>query len=92
MEDLKALYRYVAYEQQDVTNAERLIIAIRDAINLLDRMPKRHPLVNRPILNGKDAHRAIIKNHIILYQIDELNATVSILRILSSRQNIENII
>ena len=55
-------------------------------------MPERHPLLEANTLHANNYHKVNIKNYLIIYQVDNTNKRVIIIRILYSKQNIENIL
>ncbi len=92
LEDLFKIYDYIANVQNEKTNALNLIDAIRNGIKKLDALPLRHPVVNFSPWKNIGVRYLIIKKHIIFYFVNEKENIVNIIRIFSSKQDIENII
>ncbi len=91
IEDLQGIGHYILFEEQDSTIAKKLIDSICDEIRKLDQMPRRFQIIEASPWKERDTHRMIVKNHIVIYQIDEEDKAVYISRILSCRQDINKI-
>ena len=91
IEDLQGIGHYFMLEWEDFSAAKRLIDAICDEIGKLNQLPRRFQIVETSPWKETNTHRMVFKNHLIYYQIDEANKCVYILRVLSCRQDIQNI-
>ena len=91
IDDLINIYNYIAYETNEIINAKNLICKIKSEINLLKVFPYRFPVVSFSPFKDINMRYFCVKKHIIFYLINEKNTTINIIRILSSKQNIENI-
>lgn len=92
LNDLSNIYDYIAYEENEVSNAKRLIDAIRNAIKNLDEFPNRFPIVTFSPWKELNMRYLCIKNHIAFYLVNDNTSCVNIIRIFSSKQNIEKLI
>lgn len=88
VDDLVAIYIYIADEQLEPANATRLINAIRKQIRSLDQMPERYPVVSWSPGDKLGIRYFSIKKHIVFYLIDDIELNVKIVRILSCKRNI----
>lgn len=84
-DDLKNLFRYISFIQQEPIIARNIIKQIIEATNLLDIFPYKHPEMKYQTIS---ARCLIVKKHIVFYSVDETNSVVNILRILSCKQDI----
>lgn len=75
-EELTLIYEYIA---------KKLITKIRKEILRLQYFPKENKVISRRREN--ELYRLIVKNYIIIYQIDIKIKTVYILHIFNSKQN-----
>lgn len=91
IEDLQGIGHYILFEEQDSTIAKNLINTICEEIGKLDQMPRRFQIIEASPWKERDTHRMIVKNHVVIYQIDEENMIVYISRVLSCRQDINKI-
>ena len=91
-EDLRAIYRYIAWELQAEATAQNQTARIRRAVRTLDRFPHRHPTIDWEPWMSMGVHKVPVDNYYVFYRVDEDRATVTILRIFYAGRDIENII
>ena len=89
-EELTVIYEYVATKLNEENIAKKLITKIRKEILRLQYFPKENKVISRRREN--ELYRLIVKNYIIIYQIDIKIKTVYILHIFNSKQNYLKII
>ena len=89
-EELKQIYYYIAMCLKEENIARKLINKIRKEILRLQYFPKENKVIFRQ--GKKELYRLIVKNYIIIYQIDIKIKTVYILHIFNSKQNYLKII
>ena len=89
--DLIQIHDYIANEANEPKNANDLINDIRNAIRLLDTFPLRFPVVSFSPWKALNMRYFTIKNQIIFYLVNESNLTVNIVRIFSSKRDINKI-
>lgn len=90
--DLKEIADYIAKELLEPSTARHLIAKISEAIFNLEEMPKRYPLVEDERLANQGIRKLVVDNYIVFYTVYERNRSVSIIRILYSRRDWENIL
>ena len=88
IEDLKAIYQYIATIENEPINALNLVNAIREAINSLNIFPLRYPEVRWSPWKEIGMRNMVIKKHIVFYQVNELESVINIVRIMSCRRDI----
>lgn len=86
-DDLKVIYFHIAYVQLEPENAKNVINAINDCVERLNIFPLRHPRYY-----DKELYFVIVKGQSIFYKVDVGNRIVTIVRIISSRRNVNNIL
>ena len=91
LNDLIQIHDYIAYVANEPANAKSLINDIRNAIKKLDTFPLRYPVVSFSPWDSLKIKYFTVKNQIIFYLVNENNLTVNIVRIYSSRRDINNI-
>ena len=91
-EDLRAVYRYIAWELPAEATAQNQTARIRRAVRTLDRFPHRHPTVDWEPWMSMGVHKVPVDNYYVFYRVDEDRATVTVLRIFYAGRDIENII
>ena len=89
--DLIQIHDYIANVANEPKNANDLINDIRNAIKLLDTFPLRFPVVSFSPWKALNMRYFTIKNQIIFYLVNESNLTVNIVRIFSSKRDINKI-
>ena len=91
LNDLIQIHDYIAYVANEPANAKSLINDIRNAIKKLDTFPLRYPVVSFSPWDSLKIKYFTVKNQIIFYLVNENNLTVNIVRIYSSRRDLNNI-
>ena len=91
IEDLQGIRHYFMLEWEDSLSAEKLINAICEEIRKLNQMPRRYQIVEASPWKERNTHRMIVKNHVVFYHINENDMVVYISRVLSCRQDINNV-
>jgi len=89
--DLIQIHDYIANEANEPKNANDLINDIRNAIKLLDTFPLRFPVVSFSPWKALNMRYFTIINQNIFYLVNESNLTVNIVRIYSSKRDINKI-
>ena len=91
LEDLKAIYNYIALVQLEPENAKILVSSIRDRISSLDEFPLRNPGVQWQHSIVNNLRFVVVKKHIVFYFVNEEKSVVNIVRIFSSKRDISAI-
>ncbi len=89
-EDLKGIYKYIAFELLSPDTALKQLDKIEKAILSLDNLPARHRLYDEYI--SKDIRFLPVNNYVVFYIVDEKNMEVHIVRVLYGGRNMENIL
>ena len=88
IEDLRAIYMYIADRLQAPITATRQVARLREAIKSLDLFPQRHERVAWIPWENMDLRRLPIDRYVIFYQIEETQ--VIVLRIFYGGRNIKS--
>ena len=84
--DLDSIFCYIAFEQAEPSIAKMIYEAINCSIENLCTFPKRNPLMGCD--NEKRSFN--IKNYLVIYRVDDGNNTVTIVRILGAKQDVQS--
>ena len=85
--DIEIIYEYIAYVQKEQINALNLINEIKKSVLLLSTFPFMYKIYEYKNENNKYLRYLVVKNHYIIYLIDEINSKIYILRIFSCKKN-----
>ena len=88
-QDLRDIYQYIAYELLAPTAAAGQTENIMKAIRSLEQMPMRHRLYEEEPWHGRGLRVLPVDHYLVFYLPDEINATVSIIRIMYSGRDSE---
>ena len=92
VDDIKSIYRYIAYDIKSARNAEAQVKRIRNKIRKLDIFPEKFVHVDWEPWASMGLHQMPVDNYIVYYLIKEEEQLVIIVRIFYSGQNIELIV
>ena len=67
--------------------ADDLHSKIKQDINSLSTMPKRHPVINDPLLSGWGIRYIVIDSFIAFYNVDDDKKTVNVIRVVYGKRN-----
>ena len=90
--DLKNIRLYIEEELLEPNTAIKIIDEIGESIVSLEELPMRNALVCDARLAKLGIRRAMVKNYIIFYIVDEKESEVTIIRILYSKRNWINLL
>ena len=90
--DLDSAVGYIVLSLVNKTAAVSLLDAIEKVYDDLERMPLMYGFCDDPHLRDLKYHKAVIKNYIMVYTVDEAQKTVNILRFFHGRQDYEKLI
>ena len=85
--DLYEIYSYIAETLFAETSAKNLMREIDNAITSLNEMPYRYSLSLDKTLRGKGYRRVVIKSYVILFQVNEKDKIVTVVRVFHSSMN-----
>lgn len=88
-QDLRDIYQYIAYELLAPIAAAGQTENIMKAIQSLEQMPMRHRLYEEEPWHGRGLRVLPVDHYLVFYLPDEINATVSIIRIMYSGRDSE---
>jgi len=85
--ELDSIFAYIANTLDSPTTAAELSLKIYDTILSLDEMPNRFPRITEEIPTSEEYRKAIVKNYVILYLINEDNKIVNIAHVFHGSMN-----
>lgn len=88
LDDLDAIYDYIAFSLKEPSIAENLISCILQSARTLEEMPNRHRICDEEVLQKQNIRIMPVKNYIIVYIPDEEKKTVTILRVMYGGRDI----
>lgn len=90
--DLDAVIGYIVLSLENKVAAASLLDAIEKCYEDLERMPLMYEACHDPYLKELGYRKAVIRNYIMVYKVDEESGTVHIMRLFHSRQDYEKLI
>lgn len=90
--DLDGAVGYIVLSLANKAAAISLLNAIEKIYDDLERMPLMYGFCSDPRLRAMKYHKAVIKNYIMVYTVDETAKVVNILRLFHGRQDYERLI
>ncbi len=90
--DLDAVIGYIALSLENKIAAASLLDAVEKSYDGIERMPLMYEACHDPHLKELGYRKAVIRNYIMIYRVDEGAKTVYILRMLHGRQDYEKLI
>lgn len=91
LEDIKDIYRYIAYELRAPGTAQKQVDRLRKAARSLDRMPARHAVVDWEPWRSMGMHKVPVGRFLIFYTVASEAKAVTIVRIVYGGRNLENL-
>ena len=92
LDDLRAIYSYIAFEKLAPQNAEGQVNRIRKSIRSLDLFPEGHTTVEWEPWASMGMRFLPVDHFIVYYLVDNSARKVSIVRIFYSGRDVEHII
>ena len=92
LDDLRAIYSYIAFEKLAPQNVEGQVNPIRKSIRSLDLFPEGNTAVEREPWASMGMRFLPVDNFIVYYLVDNNVGKVNIVRIFFSGRDIEHII
>ena len=89
--DLRDIFRYIAYELQAEQAARGQVRRILDAIRQLDTMPDRHEAVDWEPWASMDMRKMPVDNFIVFYMVDRMHKNVIVVRVVYGGRNLEEL-
>ena len=81
--DIRAIYEYIALSLLSPENAEAVLSRLENKIENLDQLPKRFPIYKN------DIRLMPVDNYLVFYSVEERFQTVSILRVMYGKRDME---
>ncbi len=88
LEDLKAIYEYIAFKLLVANTARKQVRRIAKAIKTLDFMPERFKIYREEPWKSLNMRCLPVDNYIVFYLLQEKTYTVNIVRIIYGGRNI----
>ncbi|MBR5357779.1 MAG: type II toxin-antitoxin system RelE/ParE family toxin [Clostridiales bacterium] len=88
-DDLRSIYRYIAYELAEPGIAKKQVDRIRNKIRKLGSFPAKHPSVDWEPWLSMGMHRVPVDNYLIFYLVNEELQQVIVTRIFYGGRDIE---
>lgn len=78
---------YIEYTLKNPAAADKLLVDATEQINTLADLPKKHCLVDDPVLANWGIRFVVIRNYLAFYAIDEEKQMVIVVRFLFQKSN-----
>ncbi len=92
LDDLDAIFTYIAFDLQVPQTALNQINRIREEIRSLDTFPERYAKVDWEPWASVGMHRVPVDNYVVYYLANADTMTVTIVRIFYGGRDVESII
>ncbi len=92
IQDLESIINYISAELYNPTAASSFLDAVYKCYDNLEQMPLMFKQCNSPKLRDMGYRRAVIKNYVMVYRVEETERTVYILRFFYVAQEYEKLI
>ena len=92
LDDLRAIYTYIAFHLKERETAGRLIGRIRREIRALNHMPERYAPVEWEPWASIGMRKLPTESFVVYYLVNSENGLVSIVRVFYGGRNVENIV
>lgn len=90
--DLRSIFQYIAFELKSAGNAAAQVMRIETAINGLRRMPERFRMYEKTKWRKRGLRIMPVDRYCVFYIPNERDATVTVVRILYSGRDMDNIL
>ncbi|MCD8147851.1 MAG: type II toxin-antitoxin system RelE/ParE family toxin [Clostridiales bacterium] len=92
LDDLDAIYSYIAHGLKERTTARNQVNRIRKEIRSLDVFPGRHAKVDWEPWASAGMHKVPVNNFVVYYLVDSKSMLVTIIRIFYGGRDVAGII
>lgn len=92
LDDLRAIYTYIAGHLQVPETARKQVNRIRDAVRSLDTMPSRYALVDWEPWRQIGMHKVSVDSYVVYYVVNAEKRTVQIIRIFYGGRDAERLL
>lgn len=87
LQDLDNIISYIALTLANHVSATSFADEVEKCYSNLEKMPLMYGFCDDPLLRALGYHKAIIKNYVMVYNVDENEGTVNIMRFFHGRQD-----
>ena len=91
LDDLRAIYSYIAWTLQASDTAKKQVGRIRQEIRELDEMPLRCPVIQLPDWDGPPIHRLLVDRYAVFYEVCQEEQRVTVDRIVYTGRDLKNL-
>ena len=88
-QDLRNIFEYIAYELHEVQIATGQLDRLENEIYGLNEMPERYRVYDREPWRSRNLHIMPVDNYLVFYVPDKNTQTVSVIRVLYGRRDID---
>lgn len=92
LQDLRAIYAYIAYTLLAPETAQRQVNRIRKEIRLLDTLPSRFQIISWEPWRSMQMHRMPVDHYSVFYLVNDEEMMVRISRIVYDGQDLSNMV
>lgn len=92
VQDLDEILEYMAVSLANPTAAAAFADEVEECYANLERTPFMYERCRDPQLFALGYRKAVIKNYVLIYKVDEMEKNVYVLRFFYERRNYENLI
>lgn len=86
-EDVFSYAKYIRDELLNPQAAEKFVNDMRKAVNSLDSMPKRNPLVDEEPWHSMSVYKMVARGYLVYYWIEENTAQVHVTGVVYGRRS-----
>ncbi|MCL2513044.1 MAG: type II toxin-antitoxin system RelE/ParE family toxin [Oscillospiraceae bacterium] len=90
--DLKDIYGYIAYTLLEPQIAKNQKKRITENIKKLKQFPESFPIYENEPWHSLGLRRFFVNNYTVIYQVFKEKNTVSVVTVIHSRRNIDNVL
>ncbi len=87
VEDIENIVSYVANELKNNSAATKLLNDFYNIMESIRSFPTSCPKINNIAVKNNNLRKAIVKNYIVFYHVNELSHTIEIVRVLYGMMN-----
>ncbi len=84
--DLRSIYNYISIELVNQSAANKLMQKIKATFEKIALFPKSSQMVENNFVKNKNLRKALVNRYVIIYEINEEEKEIIILRVISGLQ------
>lgn len=88
--DLRDIFRYIAFDLQSEQNAAGQLDRLEKAIGSLNTMPERFRVYDKPVWKERNLRIMPVDNYLVFYIPAHDDQTVTVLRVMYGGRDIDN--